>query len=223
MRSPPAGGRSRDRGRRAKMAAFCVALPAVAASLLLLVSWKRWRGARAKRHVLIVVLGDVGRSPRMQYHALSFVQSGFAVTLLGFCSECPGASGGRPRPPRLRPARGSAPLLPPAALCEPTPRLAADGDGQVPAPPLLEGSLGAASVRERLPRVGAELKSAGLLAQSHLLLPVSGTRACVTPGPGRVLSIAHPQGGGLQAREVPPVLHLRLLLSGCLLLHLPPG
>ncbi|XP_025272367.3 chitobiosyldiphosphodolichol beta-mannosyltransferase isoform X4 [Canis lupus dingo] len=73
------------------MAAFCVALPAVAASLLLLllVSWKRWRGARAKRHVLIVVLGDVGRSPRMQYHALSFVQSGFAVTLLGFCNSRP--------------------------------------------------------------------------------------------------------------------------------------
>ncbi|XP_077762648.1 chitobiosyldiphosphodolichol beta-mannosyltransferase isoform X4 [Canis aureus] len=73
------------------MAAFCVALPAVAASLLLLllVSWKRWRGARAKRHVLMVVLGDVGRSPRMQYHALSFVQSGFAVTLLGFCNSRP--------------------------------------------------------------------------------------------------------------------------------------
>lgn len=74
------------------MAASYVAVLAVAASLLLLllVSWKRWRQGRAKWHVIIVVLGDVGRSPRMQYHALSFVKSGFSVTLLGFCSECPG-------------------------------------------------------------------------------------------------------------------------------------
>ncbi|XP_064448578.1 chitobiosyldiphosphodolichol beta-mannosyltransferase isoform X2 [Mirounga angustirostris] len=72
------------------MAASCVALLAAAASvLLLLVSWKRWRQARGKRHVIIVVLGDVGRSPRMQYHALSFVKSGFSVTLLGFCNSRP--------------------------------------------------------------------------------------------------------------------------------------
>uniref|UniRef100_A0A8C5LMP5 Chitobiosyldiphosphodolichol beta-mannosyltransferase n=1 Tax=Jaculus jaculus TaxID=51337 RepID=A0A8C5LMP5_JACJA len=32
----------------------------------------------------VVVLGDVGRSPRMQYHALSLAKHGFAVTLLGF-------------------------------------------------------------------------------------------------------------------------------------------
>ncbi|MES1911659.1 MAG: hypothetical protein MHM6MM_004058 [Cercozoa sp. M6MM] len=35
-------------------------------------------------HVLVVVLGDVGRSPRMQYHALSLAnQLGLQVTLLG--------------------------------------------------------------------------------------------------------------------------------------------
>ncbi|XP_025714872.1 chitobiosyldiphosphodolichol beta-mannosyltransferase [Callorhinus ursinus] len=74
------------------MAASCVALLAVAASLLLLlllVSWKRWRQGRGKWHVIIVVLGDLGRSPRMQYHALSFVKSGFSVTLLGFCNSRP--------------------------------------------------------------------------------------------------------------------------------------
>ncbi|XP_035947463.1 chitobiosyldiphosphodolichol beta-mannosyltransferase [Halichoerus grypus] len=73
------------------MAASCVALLAVAALLLLLllVSWKRWRQGRGKWHVIIVVLGDVGRSPRMQYHALSFVESGFSVTLLGFCNSRP--------------------------------------------------------------------------------------------------------------------------------------
>ena len=32
----------------------------------------------------IVVLGDIGRSPRMQYHALSFAAEGFDVTMLGY-------------------------------------------------------------------------------------------------------------------------------------------
>lgn len=75
------------------MAASCVAVLVMAASLLLLllVLWKRWRRGRADWHVIIVVLGDVGRSPRMQYHALSFVKSGFSVTLMGFCSECSGS------------------------------------------------------------------------------------------------------------------------------------
>lgn len=55
--------------------------------LLLLGGWKRWQRGRAARHVVVVVLGDVGRSPRMQYHALSLAKCGFSVTLLGFCSE----------------------------------------------------------------------------------------------------------------------------------------
>uniref|UniRef100_A0ABI7W9G9 Chitobiosyldiphosphodolichol beta-mannosyltransferase n=1 Tax=Felis catus TaxID=9685 RepID=A0ABI7W9G9_FELCA len=73
------------------MAASCVAVLVMAASLLLLllVLWKRWRRGRADWHVIIVVLGDVGRSPRMQYHALSFVKSGFSVTLMGFCNSRP--------------------------------------------------------------------------------------------------------------------------------------
>lgn len=36
----------------------------------------------AKR-VTIVVLGDVGRSPRMRYHALSFAQEGYLVHMIG--------------------------------------------------------------------------------------------------------------------------------------------
>ncbi|XP_025772613.1 chitobiosyldiphosphodolichol beta-mannosyltransferase [Puma concolor] len=73
------------------MAVSCVAVLVMAASLLLLllVPWKRWRRGRADWHVIIVVLGDVGRSPRMQYHALSFVKSGFSVTLMGFCNSRP--------------------------------------------------------------------------------------------------------------------------------------
>ncbi|KAM5331229.1 chitobiosyldiphosphodolichol beta-mannosyltransferase isoform 1-T1 [Glossophaga mutica] len=57
--------------------------------LLLLIAWKRWRRGRSPRHVAIVVLGDVGRSPRMQYHALALAQRGFSVTLLGFCNSRP--------------------------------------------------------------------------------------------------------------------------------------
>ncbi|EPY77164.1 beta-1,4-mannosyltransferase isoform 1-like protein [Camelus ferus] len=70
------------------MAVSCVAFLALSLSLplLLLVAWKRWRWGRAARHVIVVVLGDVGRSPRMQYHALSLAKCGFSVTILGFSS-----------------------------------------------------------------------------------------------------------------------------------------
>ncbi|XP_005391306.1 PREDICTED: chitobiosyldiphosphodolichol beta-mannosyltransferase isoform X2 [Chinchilla lanigera] len=57
--------------------------------LLLLGGWKRWQRGRAARHVVVLVLGDVGRSPRMQYHALSLAKCGFSVTLLGFCNSKP--------------------------------------------------------------------------------------------------------------------------------------
>ena len=36
------------------------------------------------KRILIIVLGDIGRSPRMQYHALSFAKEGFVVDLVGF-------------------------------------------------------------------------------------------------------------------------------------------
>ena len=38
-------------------------------------------------HIVVIVLGDVGRSPRMQYHALSLVQDGHTVTLVGYDGE----------------------------------------------------------------------------------------------------------------------------------------
>ncbi|OJD17105.1 hypothetical protein ACJ73_08825, partial [Blastomyces percursus] len=34
--------------------------------------------------VHIVVLGDIGRSPRMQYHALSFAKHGGIVSVIGY-------------------------------------------------------------------------------------------------------------------------------------------
>ncbi|CAG8848154.1 15594_t:CDS:1, partial [Racocetra persica] len=36
------------------------------------------------KNVTIVVLGDIGRSPRMQYHALSFAQNDWTVDLVGY-------------------------------------------------------------------------------------------------------------------------------------------
>ncbi|CAG8581132.1 19461_t:CDS:2, partial [Cetraspora pellucida] len=36
------------------------------------------------KNVTIIVLGDIGRSPRMQYHALSFAQNGWTVDLVGY-------------------------------------------------------------------------------------------------------------------------------------------
>ena len=41
-----------------------------------------------RRRAAVVVLGDLGRSPRMQYHALALAHEGFAVDLIGY--------GGRP-------------------------------------------------------------------------------------------------------------------------------
>lgn len=39
------------------------------------------------KHVAIVVLGDIGRSPRMQYHALSLLEHKNYVTLIGYAGE----------------------------------------------------------------------------------------------------------------------------------------
>jgi len=41
---------------------------------------------RAK-HAVVIVLGDIGRSPRMQYHTLSLLEDGHFVTLIGYAGE----------------------------------------------------------------------------------------------------------------------------------------
>lgn len=51
---------------------------------------------RRETRVQIVVLGDIGRSPRMQYHALSFAKHGAHVELIGFKGSL------RPTPPHHR-------------------------------------------------------------------------------------------------------------------------
>ena len=40
-----------------------------------------------KKHVVVMVLGDIGRSPRMQYHTLSLLEHGHYVTLIGYVGE----------------------------------------------------------------------------------------------------------------------------------------
>jgi len=44
---------------------------------------------QANLHVAVVVLGDLGRSPRMQYHALSLAEHGATVSLIGLAGEFP--------------------------------------------------------------------------------------------------------------------------------------
>lgn len=39
---------------------------------------------RMAKNVCVVVLGDIGRSPRMQYHALSLAEKGHKVDIVGY-------------------------------------------------------------------------------------------------------------------------------------------
>jgi beta-1,4-mannosyltransferase len=43
---------------------------------------------RRKTSVQILVLGDIGRSPRMQYHALSIAKNGGEVVIIGYNGQC---------------------------------------------------------------------------------------------------------------------------------------
>uniref|UniRef100_A0A4W6E2M6 ALG1 chitobiosyldiphosphodolichol beta-mannosyltransferase n=1 Tax=Lates calcarifer TaxID=8187 RepID=A0A4W6E2M6_LATCA len=49
----------------------------------------RRRDAGTERRVCVLVLGDIGRSPRMQYHALSLSKHGYNVTFVGFLDTKP--------------------------------------------------------------------------------------------------------------------------------------
>ena len=54
----------------------------LAITVVLVLAWPRRYRGRAPT-VQVLVLGDVGRSPRMQYHALSIAQRGH-VQLIGY-------------------------------------------------------------------------------------------------------------------------------------------
>ena len=62
---------------------FLLVLAWTCAGLLVAVVYFRQCARNAPLHVAVVVLGDVGRSPRMQYHALSLARRGALVTLIG--------------------------------------------------------------------------------------------------------------------------------------------
>ncbi|XP_042249250.1 chitobiosyldiphosphodolichol beta-mannosyltransferase isoform X2 [Thunnus maccoyii] len=49
----------------------------------------RERDAGTDRRVCVLVLGDIGRSPRMQYHVLSLSKHGYHVTFVGFLDTKP--------------------------------------------------------------------------------------------------------------------------------------
>ncbi|KAJ3318198.1 hypothetical protein HDU76_000899 [Blyttiomyces sp. JEL0837] len=46
-------------------------------------------GSDAQKRALVIVLGDVGRSPRMQYHTRSLADLGFQVDLVGYSGTAP--------------------------------------------------------------------------------------------------------------------------------------
>jgi len=71
---------------------FAACLAICTAVLVLVLFGRPSDSPGQKGSVQIVVLGDIGRSPRMQYHALSIAQHGGKVELVGFLGECFGCS-----------------------------------------------------------------------------------------------------------------------------------
>lgn len=69
------------------MLAAYICLPIIAYKLLPYFSQSRRSPSR--KSVLIFVLGDLGHSPRMSYHALSFSKAGFDVSLCGYIETRP--------------------------------------------------------------------------------------------------------------------------------------
>ncbi|KAK2893409.1 chitobiosyldiphosphodolichol beta-mannosyltransferase [Channa argus] len=75
------------KGSDATCVVVCLTVSIVLVSLWL---WRlRLRDAGTERRVCVLVLGDIGRSPRMQYHALSFSKHGYTVTFVGFIDTKP--------------------------------------------------------------------------------------------------------------------------------------
>ncbi|KAG8957934.1 mannosyltransferase [Tulasnella sp. 419] len=67
---------------------FLISLPYIIASRFL-PSPRQLRDPQRKKSVAIVVVGDIGRSPRMMYHAQSFADSGFDTVIVGYGGSSP--------------------------------------------------------------------------------------------------------------------------------------
>ncbi|XP_029433178.1 chitobiosyldiphosphodolichol beta-mannosyltransferase isoform X2 [Rhinatrema bivittatum] len=61
-----------------------LSLLAASAVLLLCLVFRQLGAAPSEAHVCVLVLGDLGRSPRMTYHALSLARHEYSVSLIGF-------------------------------------------------------------------------------------------------------------------------------------------
>ena len=46
--------------------------------------WLRWPFEHGEGRIVVVVLGDMGRSPRMQYHCVSLLKAGYSVEFIGY-------------------------------------------------------------------------------------------------------------------------------------------
>ncbi|XP_070778973.1 chitobiosyldiphosphodolichol beta-mannosyltransferase [Enoplosus armatus] len=66
-----------------------VSLTVITSLVSLWVRRLRQRDGGTGRRVCVLVLGDIGRSPRMQYHALSLSKHGYNVTFVGFLDTKP--------------------------------------------------------------------------------------------------------------------------------------
>lgn len=64
-----------------------VSLAVVTGLVSLLLRTLRRRDGGTDRRVCVLVLGDIGRSPRMQYHGLSLSKHGYSVTFVGFSGK----------------------------------------------------------------------------------------------------------------------------------------
>ena len=61
-----------------------VSLPFVLAIVILLLVIRKMLYKNDGKTVFIVVLGDIGRSPRMNYHCLSLSKLGYSVKFIGY-------------------------------------------------------------------------------------------------------------------------------------------
>merc|ERR1712086_957084 len=64
-----------------------IMLPFIILSKLLFSKKKNKTTSTPLPNITVVVLGDLGRSPRMQYHAVSLAKAGFTVSLVGGIGE----------------------------------------------------------------------------------------------------------------------------------------
>lgn len=58
-------------------------------SILFITRKNYLRQYKCSKNICVVVLGDVGRSPRMQYHAISFAKQGYTVDIIGYPGSQP--------------------------------------------------------------------------------------------------------------------------------------